>query len=125
MKRTAPLHVLDEYAKNLTKKQVSTLYETKMNKKYTKRLYESDDDFEEYSLYIDAYVMEDNDIDPEDLKDSLLDIFDTNINIHESTTGFMIYAYDKQTYEQLLVEVEEAGIPTSVLNDVIDQNYLN
>ena len=59
MKRTAKMQVLDEYAKKLTKKQMTMLYEQKMSKKYTKKIYEAEDDYVEYTLYLDSYIISD------------------------------------------------------------------
>ena len=58
MKRTAKMQVLDEYAKKLTKKQMSMLYEQKMSKKYAKKIYEADD-YVEYKFYLDSYIISD------------------------------------------------------------------
>lgn len=74
MKRTAPLQVLDEYAKRLTKKQANMLYESKMNRKYARRLYESAAPEEKtMSAYITYYTIADKGLYANEVIDGIAD----------------------------------------------------
>lgn len=125
MKRTAKMQVLDEYAKKLTKKQMSMLYEQKMSKKYAKKIYEADD-YVEYKFYLDSYIISDVlEMTQEDVINEIRATFGNDIRISESDTGLNLITDDSLIYDNLLVFLEELGVDSSTITDLTDPAYLN
>ena len=125
MKRTAKMQVLDEYAKKLTKKQMSMLYEQKMSKKYAKKIYEADD-YVEYKFYLDSYIISDVlEMTQEDVINEIRATFGNDIRISESDTGLNLITDDSLVYDNLLVFLEELGVDSSTITDLTDPAYLN
>lgn len=125
MKRTAKMQVLDEYAKKLTKKQMSMLYEQKMSKKYAKKIYEADD-YVEYKFYLDSYIISDVlEMTQEDVINEIRATFGNDIRISESDTGLNLITDDSLVYDNLLVFLEELGVDSATITDLTDPAYLN
>ena len=125
MKRTAKMQVLDEYAKKLTKKQMSMLYEQKMSKKYAKKIYEADD-YVEYKFYLDSYIISDVlEMTQEDVINEIRATFGNDIRISESDTGLNLITDDSLVYDNLLVFLEDLGVDSSTITDLTDPTYLN
>lgn len=125
MKRTAKMQVLDEYAKKLTKKQMSMLYEQKMSKKYAKKIYEADD-YVEYKFYLDSYIISDVlEMTQDDVINEIRATFGNDIRISESDTGLNLITDDSLVYDNLLVFLEELGVDSATITDLTDPAYLN
>ena len=123
MKRTAKMQVLDEYAKKLTKKQMSMLYEQKMSKKYAKKIYEA---YVEYKFYLDSYIISDVlEMTQEDVINEIRATFGNDIRISESDTGLNLITDDSLVYDNLLVFLEDLGVDSSTITDLTDPAYLN
>ena len=126
MKRTAKMQVLDEYAKKLTKKQMTMLYEQKMSKKYTKKIYEAEDDYVEYTLYLDSYIISDEmGMTQEEVVNEIRAAFGYDLKISEADTGINFTTSDSSVYENLLAYLEELGVEPATIADITDQAYLN
>lgn len=125
MKRTATMQALDEYAKKLTKKQVTMLYEQKMSKKYSKKIYEAADDFVEYEFYLDSYLIADLGMTMEEVIEEVRAELGNEIRISESTTGLNFKTSDSGLYDELLVLLEDMGVEPGTISDLVDRRYLN
>ena len=125
MKRTATMQALDEYAKKLTKKQVTMVYEQKMSKKYSKKIYEAADDFVEYEFYLDSYLIADLGMTMEEVIEEVRAELGNEIRISESTTGLNFKTSDSGLYDELLVLLEDMGVEPGTISDLVDRRYLN
>ena len=113
MKRTAKMHVLDEYAKQLTKKQMTMLYE-------------AEDDYVEYTLYLDSYIISDEmGMTQEEVVNEVRAAFGYDLKISEADTGINFTTSDTSVYENLLAYLEELGVEPATIADITDQAYLN
>lgn len=134
-KRNFSLNVLDEYARVLTYSQVTRLYEAKTNKKFNKSLFEKTLEIPTgYTFYIDNSIIYDYMVDEYDISgpDDVIEFFERNWNgdltaqfTEREGGGVILITSDPTVYEEILMELEEFGIPSEIVTDGIDPRYLN
>lgn len=126
------IHVLDEYAKKITYAQAKRLYEAKTHLKFEKALFEAkqyNDDA--YVFYMDNsvfydYIGSEPGMQIEDTLNNIYDICGLPGDYSCDMDGITFITNTPVDYEKLLIFFEEEyNIPTEIINDNIDQKYLN
>ena len=129
MKRTCDLQVLDEYTKALSKKQIQMLYEAKVDRKYSNRLFEStimdqEEDEVVYEMYVDDYTISELELTQEDVVESVRTNAEKFVNVEYRENGICFKTADPDTYETIIDTMELLGIDPDVLSEMIDEKYL-
>lgn len=109
IKNNIKLEHLDSYAKRLSTKQMNMLYESKMNKKYKNRLFEdtdflmeSEDDDDEYTVYMSEFVLMMNDLTAEEALEFAVPGVDAEI---DDENGVLFSTVYDKAYIDLLDEL--------------------
>lgn len=125
--KNIPLDVLDAYAKRLSSKQISMLYEHKMNKPYKKALYENQSSL--YKLYLNAYtIFEELEISKAEFLMSLNENHSElmkEISYKVDSDSVTFTAKTPKLYGELLHALMNEGISASLIEDIRDWKNIN
>lgn len=131
-----PISTLDTYAKAITLKQAAALYEHKTNKKATKALFENKPISQPtgYTFYLSPYIIRQHIVrkfPKKSVEESIREILGCNFeditfvnDVYEP--GIMVIIKDPDLYQGLIdALIEEFNVPDEIIEDNIDQKYLN
>ena len=126
MKNNIPLSVLDEYTKRLSNNQVDMLYENKMHKPFSKKLYEAV--HPSYKMYLDSYTLN------EEFNTNKIEFIMWLNNNHASLMESLTYKIDEdgvlfttkntKIYTDLMNVLRESGMDTNVILNLRDKKLL-
>ena len=113
MKNNISLSTLDEFAKRISSKQVNMLYENRMHKKYSKKVFESSSDIfaDNFCLYVTKTAYEPVFLQAELISDVADNVSDCNYKVTE--TGIYFYTELPDAYDLLKKYFETKNIEYS------------
>lgn len=113
MKNNISLSTLDEFAKRISSKQVNMLYENRMHKKYSKKVFESSADIfaDNFCLYVAKTNYETKFLQAELIADVAENVSDCNYKVTE--TGIYFYTELPDAYDLLKKYFENNDIEYS------------
>lgn len=117
-----PLHVLDEYAKQISYKQAKRLYESKLNKKYKKTIYKGTEyqNKNSFSIYLDNSVLNEANIST----NTALARYAAKYNLQYNCVNEGLYFYTPlaENYMQLINHLVADGINKDALANNADKS---
>lgn len=120
MAHNIPLHILDEYAKTISQKQVNMLYENKCNKKYKKALYEDlkYQNDNSYSIYLNDFTLDEAEL---SVKKALVRYVNKHkLQYNVVSDGVYFYTPLEENYIALLEDLVNDGLDVDTLKNIVE-----